>query len=413
MRRLLVLVALLASLASAISLPSRGTAPAKRFSLSASKPSGAKRDFVRDWAAARQKWGKGVPEEVVSTFSLADDDGRVGVEPLGSDDIYIADIEVGNPPQTLRMALDTGSSDLWVQSSDTLYRINQEGPWAPQYKPNSSDTAHLVEDAKWGVQYMDGTAANGIVYRDTLRMGGFELKDMAIQSAQMVATRFESETELTGIMGLAKNLSSNIEPSTPTLLDQLRPLLDRPVFSVDLKRNATGFFDFGHVDASRASDNMTWVETNGLSPHWDVKFDLTAWTGSKRAWWRHEFEATIDTGTTLMFLPASLANMYWVDVPGMRVDPRLSDAFTFPCNVADGLPDLMFKLPGTEHVLKIPGPYLNYGPVDTDPEYCWGGMQSADGMDVTILGDVMLKALFVAFDLETNKVGFANKHLDD
>ena len=39
-------------------------------------------------------------------------EGRVGVEPLGKDDIYIADVKLGNPPQILKMALDTGSSDL-------------------------------------------------------------------------------------------------------------------------------------------------------------------------------------------------------------------------------------------------------------------------------------------------------------
>ena len=85
------------------------------------------------------------------------------------DDIYIADVKVGNPPQTLKMALDTGSSDLyvfsisnrertdrlssWVQSSDTVYRTNPEGPWAPQYMPNKSRTAHMVKDAEWMVQY--------------------------------------------------------------------------------------------------------------------------------------------------------------------------------------------------------------------------------------------------------------------
>lgn len=39
-------------------------------------------------------------------------EGRVNVKPLGADEIYIADVKVGNPPQTLKMALDTGSADL-------------------------------------------------------------------------------------------------------------------------------------------------------------------------------------------------------------------------------------------------------------------------------------------------------------
>lgn len=38
--------------------------------------------------------------------------GQVDVEPIGSDDIYVADVQVGSPPQTLKLALDTGSSDL-------------------------------------------------------------------------------------------------------------------------------------------------------------------------------------------------------------------------------------------------------------------------------------------------------------
>lgn len=215
-------------------------------------------------------------------------------------------------------------------------------------------------------------------------------------------------------MGLAKTLPSNVEPPTPSLLDKLRPLLDKAVFTVDLRRNATGRFDFGYVDESRAKDKISWVSTRNDSHHWDVTFDMTAWTGARRVWMSRSFEATIDTGTTLIFLPADLAGAYWNDVPNMRINPDLGDAFTFPCEFADELPDLLFKVPKTEHVLKIPGRYLRYSTVDDDPEYCWGGMQSADGLGgVTIIGDMAIKAWYVAFDLEANKVGFANKELDD
>lgn len=48
------------------------------------------------------------------TFSWLSQDGRVDVEPLGMDDIYIADVEIGEPPQLLKIAIDTGSSDLYV-----------------------------------------------------------------------------------------------------------------------------------------------------------------------------------------------------------------------------------------------------------------------------------------------------------
>lgn len=260
---------------------------------------------------------------------------------------------------------------------------------------------------------VDGTAAEGIVYSDTVRLGNFEIHNATVQSAETVAAQFERETSLTGIMGLAKNLPSNIEPAMPSFLDQLRPQLDTPVFTADLRRNASGRFDFGYVDEKLAVEPITWVDTVADSKHWDIRLDLTAWTGSDNTWWYHEFVATVDTGTTLLFLPDPIVSMYWFNIPGMRVDPRLSNAYTCPCSVAKNLPDLMFKLPGTEHVLTIPGPYLNYGPVDDDPDQCWGGLQSAAGLDAIILGDVMLKALLVAFDLDKDRVGFANKVLHD
>ncbi|KAM0428646.1 hypothetical protein ACHAPT_007010 [Fusarium lateritium] len=414
MRSPLLLVTLLAtSLAAALVAP-KIKSPSSGFSLEASTREGSKPSFVRALVAAKEKWGNGVSREALEAFSLLDDDdGQVDVEPLENDAIYIADIKIGNPPQTVKIAIDTGSADFWVQSTDTIYRYNPEGPWAPQYKPNMSKTSRRLRDATWDVAYVDGSHAHGIVYLDTVRMGGFELNNTAIQSAHIVASRFESNTHITGLMGLAKNLTSNVNPQTPSLLDSLRPHLDSPVFTVDLRRNATGRFDFGRIDESRIKDNITWLSTREDSPHWDVTFDKTAWNGQRRVWFSHTFEATIDTGTSLLFMPASLAAMYWYDVPGMRVDPRLDNSFTFPCEFADGLPDLMFKLPGTEHVLNIPGPYLNYGPVKDDPEYCWGGMQSDESIGVTIFGDVVLKALYVVFDLENNKVGFANKNLDD
>lgn len=260
---------------------------------------------------------------------------------------------------------------------------------------------------------MDGTAAFGIVYHDTIRFGNIEVANATVQSAETMATRFETDIEMSGIMGLAKRLRNNIEPPVPTFMDMLTPLLDSPVFTVDLKRNATGQFEFGRIDMAKAADNITWLDSVGRSPHWDVNFDLTSWVVPDQTWWYYPFSGTIDTGTTLMFLPSGLASRYWYSVPGMRPAAELDGAYTFPCANAKELPDLLFKLPGTEHVLTIPGRYLNYGPADKKGEYCWGGMQSSEGMEVVVLGDVMLKALFVAFDLDKQRVGFANKVLTD
>jgi uncharacterized protein YceK len=43
------------------------------FSLPVDEKPGYTRNYVRAWAAAHQKWGKGIPSSVISTFSLMDD----------------------------------------------------------------------------------------------------------------------------------------------------------------------------------------------------------------------------------------------------------------------------------------------------------------------------------------------------
>lgn len=79
MRHLYFLIALVADLVA--DLVAGGVAPlkprntSKTFSLAVAEKPGHTRDFVHDWAAAHQKWGKGVPEGFYSMFSLANSGG--------------------------------------------------------------------------------------------------------------------------------------------------------------------------------------------------------------------------------------------------------------------------------------------------------------------------------------------------
>ncbi|KAL3960329.1 hypothetical protein ACCO45_005446 [Purpureocillium lilacinum] len=330
------------------------------FTLEVTQKQAGQSDYLTAWAAAHRKWGKGVPKGAAEMLALSDGgESRVDALPLVHDKAYVAEIEVGTPPQKVKVLLDTGSSDVWVQSTDTKYRINKQGPHAPRYNPKHSNTSRAIEDAMWNIEYA-----------------------------------LRGETGFSGIMGLAKLLDNNIQPPQPSFLSVLQKQLKAPVFTVDVRKNATSRFDFGRVDQTLASDNITWLDTDPTSPMWSVEFELTAWTGNS-VWLYHKFQAIIDTGTSLMFLPELLASMYWEKVPG--VDSSLG-SYRFPCNVTDSLPDLLLKLPA----------------LTTDNDLCWGGMQGSGQLNgVIIMGDVMLKALFVAFDVEKGRVGFANKFLHD
>ena len=65
-------------------------------------------------------------------------------------------------------------------------------------------------------------------------------------------------------------------------------------------------------------------------------------------------EATMDTGTSLIFLDESLVSAYWAQVTGATSDPT-QNAYIFPCSSV--LPPLTLSI-GTYNAV-IPGIYLN------------------------------------------------------
>ncbi|KAH7320076.1 endothiapepsin precursor [Stachybotrys elegans] len=400
------------------------------FSVEVQQASG-QRDFVREWLAARSKWGDPGAVSDLSHLLTKEGNDTIVLDPLVNDSIYVANVEIGNPPQTTLKRSHLNLPQRWVQSTDTQYRVNIDGPWAPQYKPNASSTAEYVENSSWDVLYGnspaefpfcrvphnlidagDGSHAHGIVYQDTVRLGNFTIQDMSVQSAELMARSFEDELGLSGILGLAYTLENNIQPPAARFIDLLEPALARPIFACDLGKNAPGKMDFGFVDNAMAPDGFVWLDTVEGSVFWDVELGLTSW-GDNDTWFSHDFTVTVDTGTTLLFLPKAIVDLYWRSVPGMEVVPTTPEVYLFPCHLEDELPDLKFKIPGVERVLTVPGPNFYFGPLRDDPTYCYGGLQTAEGFHTSIMGSTMLKAFYVAFDMENGQVGFASKEMLD
>lgn len=111
-----------------------------------------------------------------------------------------------------------------------------------------------------------------------------------------------------------------------------------------------------------------------------------------------------DTGTTLLLVPDAVVSDYYSQVDGASYDNSQA-GYTFSCGTT--LPDFIFGVESS--TITVPGEYINYAPTDDSGVTCFGGIQSSDGIGISIFGDVALKSAFVVFDGGNTQLGWASK----
>lgn len=245
---------------------------------------------------------------------------------------------------------------------------------------------------------------SGFVSQDTVQIGDIKIEHQDFAEATEEPGLAFAFGRFDGIMGLGYDTISvnKIVPPFYQMINQ--DLIDEPVVSFYLSDTNNGDEDqseamFGGIDKSHYTGKMTKIPLRRKA-YWEV--DLDALTFGNATAELDSTGAILDTGTSLIALPSTLAELLNKEIGAKK---GYNGQYTIECEKKDSLPDLTFTLTG--HNFSI-------GPEDYILDVQGSCISSFFGMDIpepvgplAILGDAFLRKWYSVYDLGTNSVGLA------
>ncbi|KAL7148786.1 hypothetical protein ABFS83_06G202900 [Erythranthe nasuta] len=356
--------------------------------------------------------------------------------------LYYTRITIGTPPVDYHVQVDTGSDILWVncQNCERCPTKSDLNIHLRQYDLTASSTGKLItcnedfcdaavdygqnsnckagKNCEYSITYGDGSITEGYFIRDNFRLdqvtGNLQTSTMNGSigfgcSAKQSGELGSSSEAVDGIIGFGQ--------SNASILSQLALSGKvKKIFSHCLDgNNGGGIFAIGDVVEPKVNRtplvpnqqhynvNLKAIEVDGqfLNLPTDI-FDTRSSRGT-----------IIDSGTTLAYLPSVVYQQLFDKM--MAKQPN-SETHTvenqFKClyykgNIDDGFPVVNFHF---ENSLVLPvAPHDYLFPINNN-EYCIGwqnsALQTRDGRQITLLGDIVLTDKLVLYDLENQTIGW-------
>lgn len=390
---------------------------------------------------------------------------------------YLIEVGIGTPPQHFAVTLDTGSADLWVPSTEC------PASSCPFYRFDTSNSSTFKAlDKPFGIQYGIGSV-NGTYATDTVSVGGASIPNQQFGLASITEdimqpnpsaggtgsntpepfnTSGSDTVEANGILGLGypslTQANSQGEGAYNPFVFNLasQNVIKEPIFSIFLNSisepNWSGEIIFGGIDETKFVGDLTYLpvaslttrSSSGVSSSVDDKSNAGYYywmvygqgigvknsnTGSNPSWKLREIGAYIlDTGTTLTYLPTSVATDIVTAFAGERnfALDRQSGVFIVDCATAkspaifqlqmsqsSSVSDnpLILSVPASELVIPIDGTSADNAQVCMFGIAPLGGAGGI-GSNMYLIGDSVLRSAYMVFDMGQNRIGLAaNKNI--
>jgi len=331
---------------------------------------------------------------------------------IGGDDVpldnyidaqYYGSITIGTPAQDFKVVFDTGSSNLWVPSSQCGF-TNIACQTHNKYHSSESST-YVKNGSAFSIQYGSG-ALSGFVSEDVVTVGDLEAKGQLFAEALKEPGLTFVMAKFDGILGLAfPSISVNhINPVFNTLMDQKS--VDQDLFSFYLNRDTSssvgGSVNIGGIDTDHYTGEIVYHDVVEET-YWTLELSKVSY-GGKEIEIAATSPAAIDSGTSLIVAPSGIA----ADINSLIGATQVGAGYIVDCSSIDSLKDLAFEFNNVEYTLS-PNDYI-LKVTEMGQTECMSGIS---GMDIPhhpnlwIIGDVFIGKYFTVFNYANKTVGFA------
>ncbi|EXJ79899.1 hypothetical protein A1O3_08184 [Capronia epimyces CBS 606.96] len=332
--------------------------------------------------------------------------------------LYYANVTLGTPQQSIQLHIDTGSSDLWVNTANSSFCSSRSGPCeGGTYDPTASSTYKLINE-DFNISYVDDSGASGDYVADTLHFGGVALTDFQFGIGEVSSSQ-------EGVLGIGY-VSNEVQVNRAGL-DSYPNLPEALVNAGKIASNAyslwlndldasTGQILFGGVNTAKYEGDLATVPIiQSYGGYYEL---LVALTGVSIAGTNLSSSSALpaavllDSGATLTYLPDDIAEEIYNQVSAVY-SSSVAAAYA-DCSLASSNATLDFTFSG--QTIKVPydelfldaGTNSNGQPLtfQNGAEACLFGIAPAQG-STPVLGDTFLRSAYVVYDLANNEISLA------
>lgn len=324
--------------------------------------------------------------------------------------LYFMNVSIGTPSQPMKLHLDTGSSDLWVNVDNSRLCGESTDPCSLSgtYDANSSSTYQYI-NSEFNISYVDGSGSTGDYVSDTLSFGGIDLEEQ-----QFGVGYVSSSTE--GILGIGYPINEvavaynggNPYPNVPWHLVQ-EGVIGVNAYSLWLNdlSASTGSILFGGINTAKFHGELQTlpiIAEQGTYAEFIIALTSVGANGEKDNIAQNiAVPVLLDSGSSLMYLPDDIAYTIFDSV---NADYQQDQGAAFvDCGLRYGSGTIDFTFSGPTISVTLDELVIVAG-VDRGEPVCILGIAPAEG-STPVLGDTFLRSAYVVYDLQHNEISLA------